>query len=429
MGDFEVRLIPIADLHDHPRNSNRHGEHQMAVLQARFAALGWYKNVVVAEHEGAYTLLAGHGITRGAEAAGETSAPCHVRKLDPLSPEALDILEGDNTVADMAEPDLRERLRNLVELDAAGRLGNVGYDDTALDRLKAELAAEDFAKKQGPLEDPGPSEPPIEPVSKLGDVWLCGKHRVVCGDCTDAGAWDTVGGERDGRVAFWSPPYALGKSIKLSGNKARSQAGDAYLSGGDESEGWRALLDGMTAMASRFAEVSVVNVQPLAGNKRELLRWLADESERLCDILTWDKQAAQPPAAQGVMASRYEWLVILAGSDATRSVPLSQWRGTLQSVYVGPPQRNNEFAEIHGATFPVHLPAFVLGELCDLSTSVVDCCIGTGTTLIAAEQLGRVCYGIEIEPRYVDVAVRRWQAATGQTAILESTGEPFPVVT
>jgi len=137
-------MIPIADLRDHPRNSNRHGEHQLAVLEARFRALGWYKNVVVAEWEGTTTLLAGHGVTRGAERAGETVAPCHVREIDPLSPEALDILEGDNTVADLAEPDLRERLRNLVELDAVGRLGNVGYDDGALDRLKAELQAEDF---------------------------------------------------------------------------------------------------------------------------------------------------------------------------------------------------------------------------------------------------------------------------------------------
>jgi len=150
-------MIPIADLRDHPRNSNRHGDRQLEVLATRWRALGWYKNVVVAEWEGTTTLLAGHGIVAGARAAGATEAPCHVREIDPLSPEALDILEGDNTVADLAEPDLHERLRNLVELDAAGRLGNVGYDDGALDRLKAELQAEDFVASQGPpVEDPGP---------------------------------------------------------------------------------------------------------------------------------------------------------------------------------------------------------------------------------------------------------------------------------
>jgi hypothetical protein len=150
VSDFDIRLIAIADLHDHPRNSNGHSEHQLSVLAARWRALGWYKNVVVAEWQGRFTLLAGHGITRGAEAAGETVAPCHVRKIDPMGPEALDILEGDNTVADLAEVDLHARLRNLVELEDAGRLGNVGFDAADVERLKAELAAEDFGAGQLP---------------------------------------------------------------------------------------------------------------------------------------------------------------------------------------------------------------------------------------------------------------------------------------
>jgi len=137
-------MIAIAALRDHPRNSNRHGDRQLEVLATRWRALGWYKNVVVAEWEGTTTLLAGHGIVAGARAAGATEAPCHVREIDPLSPEALDILEGDNTVADLAEPDLHERLRNLVELDAAGRLGNVGYDDGALKELLGNLEEHAF---------------------------------------------------------------------------------------------------------------------------------------------------------------------------------------------------------------------------------------------------------------------------------------------
>lgn len=184
-------MIPIADLRDHPRNSNRHGEHQLAVLEARFRALGWYKNVVVAEWEGTTTLLAGHGVTRGAERAGETVAPCHVRNIDPLSAEALDILEGDNTVADLAEPDLRERLRNLVELDAAGRLGNVGYDDGALDRLKAELQAEDFAEKHGPLDyTPQNDEDQAGAGSAWGAMGTSDRVRLVWGDIEAAMEYD-----------------------------------------------------------------------------------------------------------------------------------------------------------------------------------------------------------------------------------------------
>jgi hypothetical protein len=150
-------MVPIADLQDHPRNSNRHGEPQLAALEARYRALGWYKNVVVAEHEGTFTLLAGHGVTAGARRAGETVAPCHVRQIDPLSPEALDILEGDNTIAELADPDLHVRLRNMIELDDAGRLANVGWDDGTVERLKAELQAEDFGRGVG-VEKPIPDE-------------------------------------------------------------------------------------------------------------------------------------------------------------------------------------------------------------------------------------------------------------------------------
>jgi len=188
---FSVCTIPIADLRDHPRNSNRHGDRQLEVLATRWRALGWYKNVVVAEWEGTTTLLAGHGIVAGARAAGATEAPCHVRNIDPLSPEALDILEGDNTVADLAEPDLHERLRNLVELDAAGRLGNVGYDDGALDRLKAELQAEDFAQKHGPLDyTPQSNEDQAGAGSAWGAMGTSDRVRLVWGDIEAAMDYD-----------------------------------------------------------------------------------------------------------------------------------------------------------------------------------------------------------------------------------------------
>lgn len=128
------------------------------------------------------------------------------------------------------------------------------------------------------------------------------------------------------------------------------------------------------------------------------------------------------------MASRFEWLVVFGRGKSSRRIPLSSWRGTIQNVYSAPPQRSNEHAEVHGATFPVHLPSWVIGDLCNRASGVVDCCMGTGTTLIAAEQLGRRCYGIEIAPVYVDVIVRRWQNFTKRQATLEATGQTFEEV-
>jgi len=121
------------------------------------------------------------------------------------------------------------------------------------------------------------------------------------------------------------------------------------------------------------------------------------------------------------MASRFEWMIIFAANDgASRSVPLSSWRGTVQSVYAAPPQRGNEFSEVHAATMPLHVPAWVMQTLCDQSRSVYEPFCGTGTTLIAAEQLGRKCYGMEISPQYCDVIVKRWETYTGKTATREA---------
>jgi hypothetical protein len=165
-----------------------------------------------------------------------------------------------------------------------------------------------------------------------------------------------------------------------------------------------------------------VNVQPLAGNKRELLKFMAEYSSRFIDVATWDKQRGQPAMAPGVLNSRFEWLLLFSSaSDATRTVPLSSWRGVVDNVYSAPPQRENEASAIHAATMPVHVAVWVMQTLCDECKSVYEPFCGSGTTLIAAEQLGRKCYGMEISPQYCDVIVARWEKLTGQKAILESS--------
>jgi DNA modification methylase len=119
--------------------------------------------------------------------------------------------------------------------------------------------------------------------------------------------------------------------------------------------------------------------------------------------------------AQGVLSSRYEWVIALGKNGASRSFPLSTWQGTIQSVYEGSPQRDNEHAQNHAATMPIHLPTWAIGTLCDQCKSVYEPFCGTGTTIIACEQLGRKCRAIEISPAYVAVALQRWADATGKT--------------
>tara|TARA_R110000824_G_scaffold380983_2_gene573540 strand:- start:410 stop:1111 length:702 start_codon:yes stop_codon:yes gene_type:complete len=225
-----------------------------------------------------------------------------------------------------------------------------------------------------------------------------------------------MGGER-ADVCFTSPPYNLGKSSTLRDTEGGGYD-SCYLEHNDDTtpDQWRDMVDLMLGCALDHCEAAVFNVQQLAGNKRVIWKWIADLSDSLVDVIVWDKGHAAPAMAAGVVSSQYELLVVFCESNASRTIPFASWRGTMGSVYSGPPQRNNEFASVHGATFPIHLPSFVVGTLCDRSKSVYDCCMGTGTTLMACEQLGKRCYGMEIDPAYCDVIVQRWEDLTGGTA-------------
>jgi len=125
---FAITMLPIKDIQPHPENKRTHTARQLVHLKARFLAHGWYKNVVVSLWDGAYTYLAGHGISEGAFLAGETMAPCHIREIDPNSPEAISILIGDNTSDYYAEDDDEGTREMLLRLEAEDMLLGSGVD-------------------------------------------------------------------------------------------------------------------------------------------------------------------------------------------------------------------------------------------------------------------------------------------------------------
>ena len=251
---------------------------------------------------------------------------------------------------------------------------------------------------------------------KLGDLWVIPSktaravsHSVVCGDATNAeDVARAMGANKRAAICFTSPPYALGGSVSLHGNQAASARGNLYTQHDDgDLAAWRRLMDGMVALARKVTDAQIINVQLVAGNKRELARWLGANADWLVDVLVWDKESSGPCPAVGVVTSTFEFLVILGGKDASRSIPHASWNGSVKAVYRAPPQRGNEFAEVHGATMPLHLPAWVLSTLCDHADSVYEPFCGTGTTIVAAEGAGRRCAAIEIDPKYVAVTLER----------------------
>lgn len=272
-------------------------------------------------------------------------------------------------------------------------------------------------------------EPGARAVATLGDVWLLGGHRLVCGDSTETASWDKLQ-IPDGFVVFSSPPYNVGDASGLRDKYQKGVPKSAKFYGkydDDKSESeYTDLLQSVLNEGLARCGAVALNLQPLAGSKRPLLRWMDANAEHLVDVITWDKGHAAPHIQKGILASRFEWIVVMsAAKNASRVIPHSSWQGKYSNVYAAPPQRDNQFAAVHGATFPVHLPQFIVGDLMNRSRGVVDCFMGTGTTIVAAEMLGKTGMGIELDPIYVDVAIKRWQDFTGKKATLEATGKTW----
>ena len=161
------------------------------------------------------------------------------------------------------------------------------------------------------------------------------------------------------------------------------------------------------------------NIGILKGSKVGIVQMLCDFQDKFCDILVWNKSQSMPlafPSHAGVVGHMCE-LIFCFNQDGSRAFSHPQWEHGKQINRIDTENASgNEFAKQHAATFPVALPAEVIKSY--TKTSVLDLCGGTGTTMVAAEQLDRICYMMEIDSHYCDVILARWEKLTGQTAEL-----------
>ena len=140
--------------------------------------------------------------------------------------------------------------------------------------------------------------------------------------------------------------------------------------------------------------------------------------KHLCDISIWKKTTTAPAMAERVMNSQFEFVLFFSKENNSRAVGTNNFRGTVSNVFECSPQRKNEFSEIHAATFSVEFCSHYINTFCKKNGIVLDLFGGTGTTLIACEQLDRTCYMMELDPKYCDVIIRRYENLTGEKAVL-----------
>ena len=255
------------------------------------------------------------------------------------------------------------------------------------------------------------------------------RHRLVCGDATDAATVERLMDGRKPSMCFTSPPYNAGDN-SIGGNHSRVDSKYVGFSDDRPAADYLRLLVDFTALALAHCQTVAVNIQSLAGNKTAVLDWIGQFKNHFVDRMVWFKGQGEPVIVPNVMNSRFEDIWILSPEDnPSRAIPTGRFHSTVSNVYEGRGASGENVApEIHAATMPAHLALHVLESLDGTGGAVYEPFCGTGTTIIAAERLGRSCLAVELVPQYVDVAVRRWQDFTGKAAILERTGEtPIPV--
>ena len=214
-------------------------------------------------------------------------------------------------------------------------------------------------------------------------------------------------------MCFTSPPYNAGVSAQLSGNTSIDDNlyKDEYNDNKTQSE-YLDLLRGFTDLALNNCCYVFVNIQVLAGNKIAFIDYWHGYSDKFADVAIWDKGRAAPQQAQRVMDSRFEFVLIFGG-NGTRAIGTRDFRGMVHNVYEGSPQRHNENADIHAATMPIDLPEHFIKTFTNDGELIYEPFCGTGTTIIAAHNLNRRCYAMEISEKYGAVILERFYTATG----------------
>ena len=398
---------PTTKLLPYVRNARQHSDEQIAQIAASIAEFG-FVNPILTGADG--VLVAGHGRLAAARKLGLSTVPVVV--LDHLTPtQRRALVLADNRLAELATWDdalLRVELEALR--DEGFDLDLTGFDADAL----ADLLAGEEPEHEGQTEDDTVPDVPEEPVSQPGDLWRLGPHRLICGDATTAEAYAQLfpDGERADMV-FTDPPYnvnyANSPKDKLRG-KHRPILNDAL------GEGFYDFL--YDALALIMAHTRGAIYVAMSSSELDTLQAaFRAAGGHWSTFIIWAKNTFTLGRAD--YQRQYEPILYGWPEGATR-----HWCGDRDQGDVwhfNKPQKN----DLHPTMKPVELVERAIRNSSRPGHKVLDPFGGSGTTLIAAEKSGRVARLIELDPKYADVIVRRWQDWTGQQATRESDGLAF----
>jgi DNA modification methylase len=359
---------------------------------------------------------------------GHTHVP--TIRIDHLSPAAKRAFAlAENKIAQNAGWDRGALALELGELFELLPEENIDLDVTGFSSAELDALASDF--KIDPSES-GEDIPVLSasPVTRLLDIWVAGKHRVICGDARDVSTYQRLLGKDRADMVFTDPPYNVPISGHVGGRGRTKHREFAVASGEMSSPQFQSFLEQVLGYCARYsADGSIHFVCMDWRHMAELQAAGSKVYSALKNVCVWIKSNA----GQGSFyRSQHELIFVFKNGDGSHvnNFELGQHGRTRTNVwnYAGMNAfragRMDEL-QMHPTVKPTSLVVDAIKDCSKRGSGVLDAFLGSGTTLVAAEQTGRRAFGIELDPVYVDVAIERWQRLSGRDAVLEGTSFTF----
>lgn len=410
-----VEMVPTDELVMYEGNAKLHPSEQVDQIAASIEEFN-FADPIAAWHDkdGNAVIVEGHGRLMAAKKLGIEQLP--VIYLDYLTDEqrrAYTLVHNKLTMnSDFDFEILQNELDSIFDID----MGDFGFD--------VQSAIEDMIPKEIE-QDEIPDNAPT--ICKTGDVWQLGRHRLMCGDSTNA---DNVATLMDGNradICFTSPPYNMSAGGTFESAPEKNMGGgknmyNVYTDNLTDDDYSQLLIDALDN-ALNNCDDAFFNIGIIKGSKRGIFEMMASKIDNFCDVLVWKKRDALPMGmeSQKALVKHICELVFCFNQKGNRAFSHAQWeKGCGTNLIETSDNLGNDYCTEHHATFPVSFAASVIRDFTD--SSVLDLFGGTGTTLIAAEQLNRTCYMMELDPYYCDIIIKRWEDFTGEKAVNVTNG-------
>jgi len=403
MNITDVKIDDITPYHDNPRVNTD----AINVVKKSLSEFGFQQPLVLDKDN---IIIVGHTRFAAAKELGFTDVPCFI--ADNLSEDKIKAYRiMDNKSAEYASWNyglLTKEITDLLESDYD--LEYTGFSDAELEDMGFDMNLESFVDEPQTDEDVIPEMTEDPPISKMGDVWILGNHRLVCGDSTSIDDVEKLMNNERADMIFTDPPW----NVNYGQDKDRKILNDHM----EENE-WADFVYGFCSSLKIASKGGCMTYLVMSAQEWAVVdKTLRESGFHWSSTIIWAKDALV--ISRKDYHTQYEPIWYGWNADETRLSPLLD-RKQSDVWQVARPR----ISKLHPTTKPIELVERAINNSTQRTNLVLDLFLGSGSTLIAAEKTGRKCYGMELDPKYADVIVERWQNYTGKNAVLESTDEIY----